>query len=62
MPRSLANCVLRAIVIADSTAKPDAQYCASEWRTSHKNHMGQRVDVNIIIEDCKSGIQAINLK
>lgn len=48
--------------VNDAAAKPDAQYCASEWRISHKDHMGQRVDVNIIIEDCKSGIQVINRK
>lgn len=48
--------------VSDPAAKTDAEYCASEWLASHKQHMPQRVDVNVIIEDCKSGIQVINRK
>jgi hypothetical protein len=52
----------KAKAVTDAAAKPDAEYCQAEWVASHKEHMGQRVDVNIIIEDCKSGIQIIERK
>ena len=48
--------------VSDAAAKSDAQYSASQWVASHKQHMGQRVDVNVIIEDCKSGVQVIDRK
>ena len=48
--------------VSDATAKSDAQYCRDQWRTSDKQHRDERINVNIIIEDCKSGIQVIDRK
>ena len=48
--------------VSDAAAKSDAQYCRDQWRDSDKKHRDERINVNIIIEDCKSGIQVIDKK
>jgi hypothetical protein len=54
------SAVDKANAVSDAAAKPDAQYCSEQWLASHKQHLGQRLDVNIILEDLKSGIQVID--
>jgi hypothetical protein len=48
--------------VSDAAMKPHASFAAKQWLDSHKAHTDQRIAVNVIIEDCKSGIQTIDRK
>lgn len=52
----------KGYAVSDPVSKADAQFAADAWKKSDVDHKDQRIAVNIIVEDCKSGIQVIERK